>query len=302
MNNNNNKLQCNIFGKASISPSHDTSKKEGAATRHCQKMFKEIETLEGNSGNISVEDFRNQKYALHQRFFEEIAKEDTIYGKILAKILDSFKEKEKFTQEQFCLKISNIQKENDFLKESLNNQKKKYEKLEKENIEMASEYEKQSALIDSQKIMIKTLKKEVSEKTTISDSENTESGKAQIQKLMSEIGTLYKENTRVSIIAQKLQNELKQAKVRELTLVKMLKGSENKEADKNVKPTVLQEKKNEENKGMSSTEKKIIIPKLDFSKLPQKKPCKITVVPCDSTSSIENSSKLESENSIFVLF
>ncbi len=247
------------------------------------EMLTKIHELEKT---ITTTEGKAKLYSFLKECFEEIVKSDPIYGKLLEKIKLSH-------DSERTLAESNLQKE-----------KHRGDKLEKENIELTKEYEKQCTLIDSQKILIRELKKQTSNGTTAAGVENSQ----KMENLMNEIKTLYKENSRLEAALKKATSELKQYKDKEKAMVatpavvvQTLPATKFKENESEfVKKPILTESAEWFNKSkvreksatttLAKTKPKVVVPKLDFSKLPQKKQAVVKVVQCEpssATSSLE---------------
>eukprot|EP01022_Parablepharisma_sp_SALTPOND_P018211 TRINITY_DN2965_c0_g1_i1.p3 TRINITY_DN2965_c0_g1~~TRINITY_DN2965_c0_g1_i1.p3 ORF type:complete len:466 (+),score=50.40 TRINITY_DN2965_c0_g1_i1:3440-4837(+) len=265
-----------------------------------ERMMNEIQAMEKSLPPAEL------KAKLHEYLkgcFNEIIKADPIYGVVLEKI--------KISYENLLVENAKKVQEVTGIKDYLVKERRRGDKLEKENIELTKEYEKQCTLIDSQKILIKELKKQVN------DSSLEAKGQQKVESLMGEIKTLYKENTKLESTIKKLSFDLKQSKAREATLAKLLKGdslvatnefSSIKENGTSfcVPAKVLTESKDlnkteykDSTIGKSKPKNKVVVPKLDFSKLPQKKQAQLKVVhcePCSASSSEENfEQKLKAE-------
>ena len=144
-------------------------------------------------------------------------------------------------------------KELEAIKEELVRERIRADKLEQENISLSKEYEKQCEMLVSQKVMIRELKKKRTPEPN----------------LVTEIETLYKENNKLTKTNKLLIQQLKEAKDKEVLLAKALK-------ENNPQTEIESNKLQTANVSHSTTlvkikKDKVLIPKLDFSKLPQKK-------------------------------
>jgi len=169
------------------------------------------------------------------------------------------------------------------LRESLNNEKMKNEKLVKENLKLTKEHESQCALINSQKELIKELKRKLGEQKLKAES---------TLKTDAEINKLQKENTRLEEFVKNLLVEVSQLKTRNMNIKRHpLTNNEPFTAKEN---SVTKHSRNLVSKQMNKTVqsiklKKVSIPKLDLSKLPQKERAQLKIIPCNDPNSIDTS-------------
>ena len=152
------------------------------------------------------------------------------------------------------------------LKEKFNNERQKNKKLEEENINLTKEYEKQCGLIMSQNELIKELKKKFEEE---------------------KIGTLVMERDKLSKENVRLEQQVKEL-IEELNRIKET-ISNSKENTKTRNTTTKQFNTTASQSYGKTKPKKPSIPKLDFSKLPQKKQAVLKVIQCKEESSAEDS-------------
>ena len=276
------------------------------AKNHSEKILNSLAELEKNTERLTDKELKNKIFSLLKGSLEEIIDKNTTvhYTGVLRRVKDSYDEHMVDCAKEQQSKICSLQQEISTMRTEAGKEKRRADKLEKENIELTKEYEKQSALIDSQKIVIKELKKQASEGNNECKTESgSKTQKEKIESLMSELKSLYNENNKLDLTAKKLNYDLKQSKIRELTLTKMLKGNsailsstvgnasglkENKKTDTMGVNNILKESKELNKSGKKGVEigkNKVIVPKLDFSKLAQKKLAQITVVQCESSAS-----------------
>jgi hypothetical protein len=185
--------------------------------------------------------------------YEELSKEfKGFYEKVVAKYVTRAKVK--------------TNRNLNVLKEKYNSEKQKNRKLEEENIKLTKEYEKQCDLIMSQNELIKELKKKFEEEKA--------------DTLIKERDKLSKENLRLMQEVKQLKEELNKAK-------ESINNS--KENAKTRNATTKQFNMTASQSYGKPKFKKPSIPKLDFSKLPQKKQAVLKVIQCKEKTSAEES-------------
>ncbi len=259
-----------------------------------ERMLSALEELERNRQHMSAPELREKRRSLLVQSLEEILDSESAaaYGQVLMKVKEELEHKDSSRDA--------LQRELVDAKNALSVEKRRGDKLEKENVELTKEYDKQAALINSQRVLIKELKRQSAETSNVSTG-TAAAGK--LESLMGEIKTLYKENSRLDLLAKKLQYDLKQSKVRESTLTKLLKGnsamlsglsslalnSSVVSPSSGIKENIVLESNDLnrtecEKTAPQKTRAKVVVPPLDFSKLPQRKQAQVTVVQCESTS------------------
>ena len=282
--------------------------------KHSEKMLRGFQKIAQDPGD--------KRLLLADLYLAEIIQADPLYGSVLKHIKEIY-EDSRWTKEGAstkCKEHEEDKKEMLRLKETMKEERRKNEKLEQENKELTKEYERQGTLLESQKALVKDLRKQLADGAENQRKETT--GPDKTQSLMKEINALYEENNKLTLITKKLREDIQQAKARETTLAKMLKSEAIVHGDKANELSSIKENKNaslmdrsvlveskKENKRDSTVskslnktmlevgKKKVSIPKLDFSKLPQKKPTKITVIPSQSESQSKSKSKSQSSDS-----
>ncbi len=259
-----------------------------------ERLLAALAELENGRGHLSAADLEARKRGVLDRAVDEIGELDPVLGAVLRK-----------TREEGKAGTATLQREVEQARSEAVREKHRADKLEKENIDLTHEYERQSALIDSQKILIKDLKRQQPRETT-----SVSASSEKMENLSSEIKMMCKENGRLEALAKRLQNDLRQSRLREATLTTLLKSTpapirmgakENAGADRSFDVNVLAESKASLNKTelRLPQKKRVMVPPLDFSRLPQRKVANLTVVQvqCDSASSASLSDSAEaSEN------
>eukprot|EP00826_Nyctotherus_ovalis_P017315 TRINITY_DN15092_c0_g2_i5.p1 TRINITY_DN15092_c0_g2~~TRINITY_DN15092_c0_g2_i5.p1 ORF type:complete len:288 (-),score=65.13 TRINITY_DN15092_c0_g2_i5:101-964(-) len=230
------------------------------------------------------------------------ALEESVYDKVLGEIKESCES----LLVQSIAKLRNASsKDLSELKESLVSERMRNEKLARENTRLAREHENQCALINSQKELIKELKRKLTEESLVSEM------KFKAENLAAEIDKLQKENIRLEALVKDLSIELGQFKVQDPNVMNIAKKtafigscSEPFSAKENNVPKPSRSLlSNELNRTASQSKlkpKKLpVIPKLDLSKLPQKERAQLKVIPCEDPNSLD--SNLTSHDGTFYL-
>eukprot|EP00826_Nyctotherus_ovalis_P040018 TRINITY_DN3895_c0_g2_i1.p1 TRINITY_DN3895_c0_g2~~TRINITY_DN3895_c0_g2_i1.p1 ORF type:complete len:240 (+),score=74.27 TRINITY_DN3895_c0_g2_i1:474-1193(+) len=197
----------------------------------------------------------------------EVIQEDVgwEYGEVVAELKDSYEE---FIVKQILRVKEVANKDLNVLKEKYDNEKVKNKRLEEENISLTKEYEKQCNLIMSQNELIKELKKKFEE-----DKANT---------LIMERDKLSKENVELEQQVKQLKEELNKAKEPANTQLRENSTTKTRNALKQFNTAQAKPKI-----------KKPSIPKLDFSKLPQKEQALLKVIQCKETSMSSSEDNIE---------
>ena len=204
---------------------------------------------------------------------------DPIYDGVLNEFKESYEHfmiKQLLKLKEITLNDNKISgKKLDEVEESLASEKMKNEKLEEENIRLSKEYEKQCVLIKSQNGIIKELKEKLNHQAS-----------EQSNNINIELKNLYKENYRLENMVKSLSEEVNKYR---MTLDKISK-------DESMFMTGITTKENAaltvhnttfpkmDTIGISKSKKSVVIPKLDFTKLPQKKQAIFKVIQYDQTS------------------
>jgi len=251
---------------------------------------------------------KEKMHNLMKNKLDEIIKQDPIYGKVLEKI-KQFYEKVYLESNKRPDSEPNSSKHNESNNLLLYKEKQRADKLEKENIELSKEYEKQCAVIESQKIQIKDLKNQISNNSaqnTTKISENNKSGESKkVESMILEIKALYKENAKLESMVKKLKTDLLVSKSKESTLSKLFEAKKQKNEISlaaTTKNSVLTESKDlNQSVNLGKTKTKVVVPKLDFSKLPQKKKAQLKVIECEQKSASSMNDPVEQEESIGIL-
>jgi hypothetical protein len=198
----------------------------------------------------------------------ETIPEDSIELSGYANLLDNFKESyENFIASHITKIKQAFSKELNEVKESLGKEKLKNEKLEQENIRLTKEYENQCTLISSQKKLIKDLQLKI----------QTENNK-QKESLEQELTKLTQDNNKLQVQVKQLTEQLNQSKEQEAALERLIKSNSF------VTSCTESLTTNETAKTNKPKKPNVIIPKLDFTKLPQKEQAKIKVIQCEINS------------------
>lgn len=173
------------------------------------------------------------------------------------------------------------------VRESLGRERLKNERLEQENIRLTKEYENQCTLINSQKKLIKDLQLKIqSEDTKLKDN------------LMVEIDKLTQERNKLELQIKRLTEELGRSKEQEAALERLIKSNsfvttcadslttkENEALKSKSNNTAARQTVSASNSTKAKNKKpNVVVPRLDFSKLPQKEQAKFKVIQCEASS------------------
>eukprot|EP00826_Nyctotherus_ovalis_P040790 TRINITY_DN4047_c0_g1_i1.p1 TRINITY_DN4047_c0_g1~~TRINITY_DN4047_c0_g1_i1.p1 ORF type:complete len:394 (-),score=114.56 TRINITY_DN4047_c0_g1_i1:42-1223(-) len=203
-------------------------------------------------------------------------------------LVDEFKESyESFIAGHMVKVKKAFSKELGEVKESLERERLKNEKLEQENIKLTKEYESQCTLINSQKKLIKDLQLKM-------QSEDTK----QRENLLLEIDRLTQENGKLELQIKRLTEELGRSKEQEAALERLIKSNsfvttctdslttkENEALKSKSNNTAAKQPASTSNSTKGKTKKpNVVVPRLDFSKLPQKEQAKFKVIQCEASS------------------
>jgi len=202
---------------------------------------------------------------------ETIPEDSSIELSTYGTLLDEFKESYKNFIVSHIMKIkAAFSKELNEVEESLGKEKLKNEKLERENVRLTKEYESQCTLINSQKKLIKDLQLKLQ-----SESDKQREG------LEQELNKLMQENTKLKHQIKQLTEQLNHSKEQEAALERLIKS--NSFVTTCTESLITNETSNT-NKSNKTKKANVVVPRLDFSKLPQKEQAKIKVIPCEINS------------------
>lgn len=228
------------------------------------------------------------KEALVEEINDVKALEESVYEKVLGEIKESCES----LLVQSIAKLRNAsRKDLSELKESLTSERMRSEKLARENTRLAKEHENQCALINSQKELIKELKRKLAEEGLISEM------KFRAETLTAEIDKLQKENMRLETLVRDLTIELAQFKAQDPNVMNIARRgafmgscSELFSAKENVPKPGRSLLSSDLNRTASQCRprKLPVIPKLDLSKLPQKERAQLKVIPCQDPNSLDS--------------
>ena len=165
--------------------------------------------------------------------------------------------------------------------------KQRVNKLQEENGKLSEDYINKCALINVQQEQIAGLRKQI---------EFAFKSEEKVNHLLTELKKYQQENKELRSTIDKLTAELAQAKLRETSLSKLLKRSSLSckcNGTITVNELIPKLMITKENSHVSKAKPDVVIPRLDFSKLPQKKKADLKVIQCEpsNTNSIGDSSE-----------
>ena len=218
----------------------------------------------------------------HKSKLSKVIDADPVYSALVDKLKISY---ENLLAENIMKIKETSNQELITVKNDLDKERKRTNKLEKENVDLTKEYEKQREIISSQQELIVKLKK----KMNLSNSELKHNHKEEVILLNQENEKLKSEN-------EKLIIELNQVKVREESLINLLKGNMYITEFKDITSNCMNLQNQITIANPRISQNKVEVPRLDFSKLTQKAKASIKIVQCDQDCSHTSSSVLSEVN------